>query len=66
MRYFERLRRSLRPENGRCGRQAQYSILFDKGRQYFCSEHYGLQKFGCSDMTLADGETMGCDYETTV
>ncbi len=70
MRYFERLRRSLCPDNGRCGRQPQYGARWPKDRNYlyYCTEHYVKMRAdmilcGWEFYDLADGETMGCDYE---
>lgn len=67
MRYFEQLRKSLwshriRPFSGRCGKQPEYKI---KGRHtYLCYEHYLETDLSfCDVLLLADGETMGCDYE---
>lgn len=72
MMYFEKLRASLvfRPENGRCGIQVKWGTEGHRRElKYFCPKHWKLI-WTSTDISvywpLADGETMGCDYETSV
>jgi hypothetical protein len=103
MRYFERKRLEVRPENGRCdhllngqqtkvfdeqergwyctrcglhlpgrcGQQPRYGAKHGEHYLYFCTGHYvrvrtPLIGQGWEFYDLADGETMGCDYEISV
>lgn len=67
MRYFERLRMSLRLKNSRCGKQAEYHTFLGGTHRYLCDEHYKEPRKRVLDgefiMQLSYGETMGCDHE---
>lgn len=67
MRYFERKRVEVYPENGRCGVQVKYHTRLNGVDRYWCYDHYKEPQRrvlrGEFATEMADGETMGCDYE---
>lgn len=70
MRYFERLRKLIRLENGRCGQRAVFHTYLNGINRYLCYAHFEAPQKRIRShefiIHLTHGETMRCDYEITV